>query len=293
MANVKQVGLIGLGLVGKALAKCFIAANYGVIGYDIKEEAANAARNAGVEVVSNPTNVGKTCQLIFLSLPSSSIVDDVLWGEKGLAKFCASNSTIIDTTTSDPKETIRHHQLLAERGVRFIDCPLVGSSQEIANAQAVAIVGDTEEAAHYAPLLNTFSKKVFFLGELGQGHQTKLVVNLVLGLNRLVLSEGLGLAKKCGMNPFQVLEILKSSAAYSEVMDTQGEVMLTQKFNNPVARLAQHAKDVGLILELASETGARVPLSKLHDSLLKEAIEANWGTLDNSAVINLFIPTDK
>ena len=169
-----------------------------------------------------------------------------------------------------------------------MDCPLVGSSQETADAQAVSLVGDTEDAADYVPLLNTFSKRVFFLGEVGQGHKTKLVVNLVLGLNRLVLAEGLGLARRCGMDAAQVLEILKSSAAYSEVMDTQGGLMLSQQFSHPAARLAQHAKDVLLILKLAQNVDARVPLSNLHERLLKEAIDSNWGELDNSAVINLF-----
>ncbi|NEO55961.1 MAG: NAD(P)-dependent oxidoreductase [Okeania sp. SIO3B5] len=288
---MKKIGLIGMGLVGKAFIKRFMAANYQVIGYDINQEAANAARKVGVVVGNSPANIAKQCELIFLSLPNSNIVNQVIWGENGLAEFCSHNSTIIDTTTSDPQETIQHYQRLKLQKIRFIDCPLVGSSQEISEVKGISLVGDIEaKAVDYIPLLKTFSKKIFFLGEIGQGHQTKLVVNLVLGLNRIVLSESLGLAKKCGMDLFQILEILKSSAAYSEVMDTQGEIMLKQSFENPVARLAQHAKDVGLILKLAAEKEARVPLSELHDCLLKEAIKSNWGALDNSAVINLFIP---
>jgi 3-hydroxyisobutyrate dehydrogenase-like beta-hydroxyacid dehydrogenase len=105
-----------------------------------------------------------------------------------------------------------------------------------------------------------------------------------------VLSEGLGLAHRSDLDLAQTLEILKASAAYSEVMDTHGQVMLSHDFTRPAARLAQHAKDVGLILELATEKGARVPMSELHKSLLQEAIAANWGALDNSAVFNLFVP---
>jgi len=86
------------------------------------------------------------------------------------------------------------------------------------------------------------------------------------------------------------MAVLKASAAYSEVMDTQGELMLSHNFDRPTARLAQHAKDVGLILELAAENGARVPMSTLHKLLLHEAIANDWGTLDNAAVFNLFVP---
>ena len=100
----------------------------------------------------------------------------------------------------------------------------------------------------------SFARRVFYLGAAGRGHTAKLVVNLVLGLNRVVLSEGLGLAHRAGLDLAETLEILKASAARSEVMESQGARMLAGDFERPVARLAQHAKDVGLILALAAET---------------------------------------
>ncbi len=284
------IGLIGLGLVGKALAGRLTAAGHRVVGRDPDRQAGEAARALGVEVVDAASSVAERCHVVFLSLPDSAAVDQVLWGRSGLSGSCPPGAVVIDTTTADPKETVRRCHRLADQEVRFVDCPLVGSSQEIGEGRGVAIVGDREQAADYAPLLRAFAKQVFFLGAIGRGHTAKLVVNLVLGLNRIVLSEGLGLAHRSDLDLAQTLEILKASAAYSEVMDTQGEVMLSQDFSRPVARLAQHAKDVGLILELAAEKGARVPLSALHKSLLQEAIAADWGALDNSAVFSLFVP---
>jgi 3-hydroxyisobutyrate dehydrogenase-like beta-hydroxyacid dehydrogenase len=284
------LGLVGLGLVGKALARRLTAAGYRVVGRDPDRQAGEAARAIGVEVVEEVSSVAERCNVVFLSLPNSAVVDQVLWGRSGLSGSCAPGAVVIDTTTADPKETVRHCHRLAGQQVRFVDCPLVGSSQEIGDGQRVAIVGDREESAEYAPLVRTFAKQVFFLGAIGRGHTAKLVVNLVLGLNRIVLSEGLGLAQRSDLDLAQTLEILKASAAYSEVMETQGQVMLARDFSRPVARLAQHAKDVGLILELAAEKGARVPLSRLHDALLQEAIAAHWGALDNSAVVKLFVP---
>jgi 2-hydroxy-3-oxopropionate reductase len=284
------IGLVGLGLVGKALARRLTAAGCRVVGRDPDRQAGEAARAIGVELVEEVSSVAERCNVVFLSLPNSAVVDQVLWGRSGLSGSCAPDTVVIDTTTADPKETVRHCHRLASRQIRFVDCPLVGSSQEIGDGQGVALVGDLEEKAEYAPLLRTFAKQVFFLGAIGRGHTAKLVVNLVLGLNRIVLSEGLGLAQRSDLDLAQTLEILKASAAYSEVMDTQGEVMLARDFSRPVARLAQHAKDVGLILELAVEKGARVPLSELHNALLQEAIAADWGALDNSAVVNLFVP---
>jgi len=291
MAISDPIGLVGLGLVGKVLARRFIGAGHRVVGNDLDTRAGDAAREIGVDVEDDVGSIAERCELIFLSLPDSAAVDRVLWGQRGIGPTCLAGTVIVDTTTAEPKETIRHFNRLAGQSVRFVDCPLVGSSQEIGDGQGVAIVGDREDTADYAPLLHTFAKQVFYLGAAGRGHTAKLVVNLVLGLNRIVLSEGLGLAHRCSLDLAETLEILKSSAAYSEVMDTQGKVMLSQEFNRPVARLAQHAKDVGLILELARATRARVPMSELHKSLLEEAIAADWGGLDNSAVVKLFVPT--
>ena len=286
----RPLGLVGLGLVGQALARRFILAGYGVVGLDLDRHACDAAREIGVEIVDEVGLVAGRCTTIFLSLPDSRAVDEVVWGRAGLSRWCAVGTLIIDTTTASPEETVRHSCRLAHEGARFLDCPLVGSSREIGDGQGVALVGDREETATYGPLLHTFSKQVFYLGAVGRGHTAKLVVNLVLGLHRIVLSEGLGLAHRCELDLSDALAILKASAAYSEVMDTQGDVMLSRNFARPVARLAQHAKDVGLILDLARATGARVPMSEMHKALLQEATNAGWGGLDNSAVIDLFLP---
>jgi 3-hydroxyisobutyrate dehydrogenase-like beta-hydroxyacid dehydrogenase len=117
----------------------------------------------------------------------------------------------------------------------------------------------------------------------------KLVVNLVLGLNRAVLAEGLSLARACGLDLPETLRVLRAGAAYSRVMDSKGPKMIAGEFQ-PQARLSQHLKDVRLILAEAERAGALVPLSRLHRDLL-EAVEAGgWGEEDNAAVIRAFAP---
>ncbi len=115
----------------------------------------------------------------------------------------------------------------------------------------------------------------------------KLVVNLVLGLNRAVLAEGLALARALELDWSTCLEVLRAGAAYSAVMDTKGEKMITGDFT-PQARLSQHLKDVRLMLEAAQRTGIELPLSNVHRSLLERAAAAGLGDLDNSAVLRAF-----
>ena len=121
----------------------------------------------------------------------------------------------------------------------------------------------------------------------GSGATAKLIVNLVLGLNRAVLAEGLSLARSCGVDLTQMLAILQSGAAYSRAMDTKGPKMLSGDFT-PQARLDQHWKDVRLILELGRQQGATLPLSQVHHELLERASAMGFGASDNSAVIRAF-----
>ena len=284
----KQVGLVGLGLVGKALVSRFLGADWSVTGYDIDPAARNTAAGMGAHVVARLADLGPGRSLFVLSLPNSAIVNDVLWGPEGIGEQCAEGSVVVDTTTAEPEDTVRHHARLAERGVRFVDAPLVGSSKEIEAGEGVALVGAEDDGAAFMEAVRVFAGKVYCVGGVAQGHRAKLVVNLVLGLNRLVLAEGLALAGKVGLAPTGILDILKNSAAYSRVMDTKGTRMIEEDFE-PVARLAQHAKDVGLINRMASEAGARTPVSELHARILREAVDAGWGGLDNAAVIKAFL----
>lgn len=286
----ERVGLVGLGLVGKALAHRLIAAGYRVVGFDTAPEACDAAQTMGVEVVGTVQETAqRALRVVLLSLPDSTAVEDVLWGCGKLGEAVSPGVIILDTTTTHPRDTVSHSRRLTAKEVRFVDAPLVGSSQEIAQGKAVALLGDAEAAAQdYAEVVRSFSERIFFMGDRGNGHRAKLVVNLVLGLNRLVLAEGLGLAARTGLDLRLVLDVLKSSAAYSRIMDTKGERMLSGDFQ-PAARLAQHAKDVGLIRELAQEVGARVPVSDLHARMLADLIASGHGALDNAAVIKAYL----
>lgn len=285
--DVPTVGLVGLGLVGRALAGRFVSAGFEVVGHDPERAAAVAAGELGVRILAGPAEVAAAAGLTLLSLPNSDVVEAVLWGG-GMAAACRPEGVVVDTTTADPEETLRQAALLAGQGVRFVDCALVGSSAEIAGGQGLGLLGMADADAWFVPPLRQAIGRLHLLGGSGQGHRAKLVVNLVLGLNRLVLAEGLGLARRCGMDAAVVLDILKAGGAYSRVMDSKGPAMLARRFEPPVARLAQHAKDVGLILRLGEAAGARLPLSRLHRELLAEAMGRGLGELDNAAVAELF-----
>ncbi len=283
---MEPVGLVGLGLMGGALAGRFLAGGHRVVGFDPRPECRQRLADLGGTAADSVGAVFAAARTVVLSLPNSTVVAAVL-DEVGDA---VAGATVIDTTTGDPEATAAAGRRLADRGADYLDATLTGSSAVAAAGELVVTAGGPAEVfARAEPLFRLFAKAWYHVGPWGGGARAKLAVNLVLGLNRLVLAEGLSFARRCGLDPAATLDILRSGAAYSRAMDAKGRKMIDGDFA-PEAKLAQHLKDVRLILEYGGRAGASLPLSRLHEGLLAGLVARGMGDLDNSAVARAFDP---
>lgn len=281
-----HVGIIGLGLVGSALAERFLAADFSVVGNDIDADKRRALKAAGGQAVEDAAEVARRSERILLSLPTSEIAAELL--QKIIGQL--PGKLVVDTTTGEPETMARLGAWLADHGVEYVDATIAGSSAQVRRGEVVVMLGGSDAAVQRSrDLLSMFAAQWFHLGPVGSGARMKLVVNLVLGLNRAVLAEGLAFAKACGIEPGTALELLKAGPAYSRVMEIKGTKMLTGDFS-PEARLAQHHKDVELILAAAEKAGQKLPFSRLHEELLAGLMADGLGNLDNSAVLWAFAP---
>jgi 3-hydroxyisobutyrate dehydrogenase-like beta-hydroxyacid dehydrogenase len=279
------VGVIGIGLVGSALCERFLAAGFRVIGFDLDQAATSHLQSIGGTAARSAIDVASSSRRILLSLPGSDIGATVL---AEIEPALQPGAIIIDTTTGMPEQVAGFGSCLAARGVRYIDATIGGSSRQVRAGEAIVMCGG--DAAAYNECQDVISlcgRKVFYLGPCGAGASMKLVLNLVLGLNRAVLAEGLSYAAACGINAEAALEVLQAGPAYSRVMDIKGSKMLNDDFTAE-ARLSQHLKDVRLILASGEKAGARLPLSRVHSQLLTELENAGFGAEDNSAIIRAF-----
>ncbi len=280
-----RVGIIGVGLVGTALAERLLSAGYRVLGYDIRAEQREGLRRLGGDPAEGAAPLAARVERLVLSLPTSLDTADVLGG---IADRLRPGALVIDTTTGAPEEAAGFAARLAQRGVAYVDATIGGSSRQVRAREAIFLCGGSPEAfARCSDLFEHCCRRAVHVGPAGSGARMKLVLNLVLGLNRAVLAEGLEFARASGIDPNLALEILKDSPAYSRAMDTKGRRMLDGNFE-PEARLSQHLKDVRLILASGEKTGARLPLSALHRGLLEEAERAGYGAADNCAIITSF-----
>jgi 3-hydroxyisobutyrate dehydrogenase-like beta-hydroxyacid dehydrogenase len=192
---------------------------------------------------------------------------------------------IVDTSTGAPEDALRCGELCANRGASFVEATILGSSQQVREASALVMLGGGDAARTRAEnLVWHFAGQIVHVGANGQASRMKLAVNLVLGLHRAALAEGLAFAGAVGLDLPQTLEVLRSGAAYSRVMDTKGEKMLRRDFSAQ-AKLAQHRKDVHLIRQVAAAADLALPLTDAHARLLEAAERAGHAASDNCAVL--------
>jgi len=280
----RSVACIGLGLLGAAMGERLLDHGWRVSGFDVEQTRCREFERAGGRILESARQAASESVLL-ISLPTSEIVATVL---DEIRDDMTTGTIIVDTTTGRPGDSTNAAAQLAARGIDYLDATVGGSSQLARDGDTIIMCGGDEVAFERCrPLFDVLSRETFYTGASGNGARMKLVVNLVLGLNRAVLAEGLAFAEATGIDQRLALQILKAGPAASRVMDTKGEKMLTGDFE-PQARLAQHLKDVRLILESGIESGAKLPLSTLHRELLSGRVAAGDEALDNSAIIRAF-----
>ena len=286
---MKKIGFVGLGLMGSGMARNLLAAGFAVIGYDIDRGKMDDLAKEGCQRADSPEEIARRVDVIILSLPNSPVVNDVV--ENSLRLFDRGNNglILIDTTTADPEMSEALSARLRKTGIEMLDAAVSGTSKMCAERDVTYLVGGSEETfGECGAIFSAMGKRTFYMGKNGAGAMAKLVVNLVLGLNRMALAEGLCLAEKAGMDPRRTLEVLQESAAYSKAMDQKGLRMVNRDFLPPEGKLGFHLKDVRLMLELGQRVNAPLVLSALHAQALRSEVAKGRGEWDNADIISFY-----
>ena len=267
------------------MARRLLNAGYAVVGYDINPARLVALRDIGGVAADSPGEVGDRAARVILSLFDSAGVRDVVEGDGGLLSGSDPPRYVIDTTTGAPADAERLASRLMARGVGLIDATISGSSAQLRDGEAVLMVGGEDAAvAACDDLLRAVSPTVKRVGPPGAGAKAKLATNVLIGLNRAALAEGLAFAESIGLDPAAFLDLARATPGHSAAMDVKGDRMVTGDFT-PDSRVRQHRKDLRLILDAARDAGQRMPLSEAHAELLDALVEAGDGDLDNAAIV--------
>ena len=288
--DLPSLGLIGIGLLGSAIASRLLASGYRIHGYDTNQERLGGFEKIGGVPCESAKEVVGQCGILILSLPTSEVVRTLIEELRGTT---VEGRMIIDTTTGDPSDMISFDSELMNRGARYVEATVAGSSLQVTRGEvSLFLGGESSTLDLLKPLFSAMSSKYFHLGPVGAASRFKLVHNLVLGLHRAVLAEGLVFAEELGFDQERTLNILRQSPAVSGVMQTKGRRMVEGDYE-PQARLSQHLKDVRLILSEVTETSMNAPLSVTHQDLLEQAVQLGYGDADNSAIIEAYRPSKR
>ena len=280
MASRTPVGVIGVGLMGEVYARRLLAAGFTVIGYDVdpakNERLAQIGARAGTLA-----EIAHDCEPIVLAVFNTDQVEDVV--ERALIPAAAGKIVLV-TSTCDPDRIAALGARVGDK-LRFLETPVSGTSEQVRQGDGVGLIGgEAKIAADAAPVLDALFAKSFHIGKVGDGGRAKLAVNLILGLNRLALAEGLVFASRLGLDPAAFLDVARRSAAASQVMDTKGPKMISGDFT-PEGRVRQTLKDTQLMLDQARKAGQQLPLLQIHADVLQACVRHGDSEQDNSIVI--------
>ena len=283
MSADAPVGIIGLGLMGIALSARLIDAKIPLIGFDIDPVRCGMFKASGGIVATSVRELAAHSRTIIVAVYSGEQVEALFADiDEGAG---AARPVVICTTTCGPVDIIRIAGRASRAGLPLVEAPISGTSTEVLDGTATALLaGHGAIIDQVGELLNILCPRSLRVGAIGDASRAKLAINLILQNNRAALAEGIAFAERLGLDGHAFLAAARQSAAYSRVMDTKGEKMLTRDYR-PQSHIAQTLKDAELIIEEAGRCGMHLPLTTTQAELLRAAITLQGPDRDSSAVI--------
>ena len=279
------VAIVGLGLMGEVYAKRLLDAGIPVVGFDIDPARRARLNEIGGRAVNSIAELAAPARCIIIAVFNTDQVADVIENHLLPALGDGSNKIVLCMSTCDPDQVAALAARVMPRGIRYLDVPVSGTSDQVRRGNGVALIGgDSAIAGEVTDVFDALFARRFHVGKIGDGARAKLAVNLILGLNRLALAEGLVFAERLGLDPAAFLDVARGSASYSQVMETKGPKMVSGDFS-PEGRAKQTLKDVQLMLGQAAGVGQKLAMLEVHAAVLEACVRAGEADLDNSVII--------
>jgi 3-hydroxyisobutyrate dehydrogenase-like beta-hydroxyacid dehydrogenase len=282
---MKRISILGVGLLGSAVALRLLQGKFVVTGYDTRPEPLRALKARGLIAARSVAEAVAGAEAIFTILPSLESVQAVILGSGGILETAPRRATLIQMSTISPDLTRRLAKAALAKGIGFLDAPMSGTSAMVARGDCVIYVaGARARSDACLPIFNAIAKKTFYVGEAGMASLAKLATNLLVGLNTAALAEALVLGAKGGLAPALLLDLLKDSAAGSKMVDVRGPLMVRHRFDAQM-KIDLFLKDFKLMLEEGRRLGVALPLTSITQQLATAAAAAGRGEEDLAAVV--------
>jgi len=283
----ERVGFIGLGIMGKPMAKNLMQASHDLTVYNRSPEKAQELGEQGATVATSPKEVAENSDVIITMLPDSPQVRDVVAGEGGLLEGITEGSLIIDMSTISPIVTEELAEAVKEEGASMLDAPVSGGDVgAIEGTLSIMVGGEEGDFQRAKPLFEAMGETITHVGPTGAGQVTKAANQVVVALTIEAVSEALVLGSAGGVAPEKILDVLSGGLAGNKVMEVKREKFLSHKFD-PGFRSELHHKDTGIALAAGREYGVVLPVTAIVDQMLLAMMKKGWGGEDHSALLRI------
>ena len=282
-----KIGLIGLGIMGKPMAKNLLKAGYDLTVSDLNQAAVDEVVAAGAKAATN-AEIGETCDVVLTMVPNSPQVKAVMLGEDGVAAHMKPGSVFIDMSSINPVASKEIAAELAKKGIEMLDAPVSGGEPKAIDGTLSFMVGGKQEVFDkYKDILGAMGASVVRCGEVGAGNTTKLANQIIVACNIQALAEALTLAQKAGVDPQLVFEAIRGGLAGSTVMNAKAPMMIEGNVK-PGFKIDLHIKDLNNALDCAHAIGAPVPMTAEVQEVLQWLHNQGEGQNDHSCIAHYY-----
>ncbi|HBR03862.1 MAG TPA: 2-hydroxy-3-oxopropionate reductase [Ruminiclostridium sp.] len=285
---MKRICFIGLGIMGKPMAKNLIKAGHSLQVFDLVKPAVEEVAACGAKGCSSIKEAVEGCDTIITMLPNSPHVKTVVLGQGGVAEFAQRGSLVIDMSSIAPGASKEIHTELVKKGIRMIDAPVSGGEPKaIDGSLAIMVGGDQADFEEAKPLFEIMGSSAILVGPIGSGNTCKLTNQIIVAVNIAALSEGLMLAERAGADAEKVFNAIKSGLAGSTVMNAKAPMMLDGNFK-PGFKIDLHIKDLTNALETGYATTTPLPLTAEVMQMMQVLKADGEGQSDHSALMKYY-----
>ncbi len=283
-----KIGFIGLGIMGKPMAKNLIKAGHELVVYDVIKENVDNVVAAGAKAGTSSKDVAEQCPLIITMLPNSPHVKSVVMGENGVLEGAKPGTILVDMSSIAPLASQEIEKACAAKGVKMLDAPVSGGEPKAIDGTISIMVGGNKAVFDEVyDILMVMGGSAVYCGAIGAGNTTKLANQVIVALNIAAVSEGFLLAKKAGVDPALVFDAIKGGLAGSTVMNAKVPMILDRNFK-PGFKIDLHIKDLNNVLETGHAVGSPLPLTSLVMEMLQTLRADGEGQSDHSAIAKYY-----
>jgi len=284
---MKTVGYIGLGIMGKSIARNILKAGFPLVVHNRSRGAVNELVAEGARQANSPAEVAKQVDVVFTNLPDSPDVEKVVLGPGGILEGAHPGLIYVDNSSIKPATARAIAERLAEAGVASLDAPVSGGDIGARQGTLTIMVGGPADALEQVlPILMAAGKTITHVGDPGAGQIAKAANQIMVAAQMVAMGELLVFAQKAGADPVKVVEAIKGGAAQCWTLDVKTPRLFSGN-RSPGFKAHMQAKDMGIIMDTAREYGVPLPAAALHTQLYNAMVQMGMGDLDNSAVIGI------